>query len=214
MSRHVAGPVRTAHTRRFVRLRALLAGGLVLGIGGSLTLAAWTDSEFGQATFTASVFNTQSSVDLGTTWIDAITAGSQNFTFNPAGMSPTSTRYAPMWIRTKTGSMDGALALQGATGASGALGTALIYRVVRYTTGTCDVSQFTAGATYIVGAAGTPLAGGVPLTTAAAASTAVAANATPATQLCFEVTMKSDAANTLQGQSVTVNWEVKATSSS
>ncbi|WP_408605753.1 SipW-dependent-type signal peptide-containing protein [Leucobacter salsicius] len=30
----------------FTRVRAVLAGALVLGVGGSLTLAAWTDTEY------------------------------------------------------------------------------------------------------------------------------------------------------------------------
>lgn len=214
MARHTAGSAGRAGTRRFVRFRALLAGGLVLGIGGSLTLAAWNDSEFGQATFTASVFNTQSSVDSGATWIDATALGSQNFAFSPAGMSPTTVRYAPMWIRTKPLSLDGNLALQAATNTNGPLAAAFGYRVVRYSSGVCDASQFSAGATYIVGSPGTPAVGGVPLATPGTAATTVAANGSTTTQLCFEVAMRADAANSLQGQSVQVNWEVKASSSS
>ena len=37
-------------------------------------MAAWTDSEFGQATFTASSFNTESSINSGSTWADSTAA--------------------------------------------------------------------------------------------------------------------------------------------
>ena len=38
-------------------IRAILAGGLVLGVGAAVTLAAWNDSEFVTGTFTAGTFN-------------------------------------------------------------------------------------------------------------------------------------------------------------
>ncbi|WP_427996674.1 SipW-dependent-type signal peptide-containing protein, partial [Xanthomonas hortorum] len=38
------GPERAAQTRR--KIYAVLAGGLVVGVGSALTLAAWNDSEF------------------------------------------------------------------------------------------------------------------------------------------------------------------------
>jgi predicted ribosomally synthesized peptide with SipW-like signal peptide len=33
------------------KVRALLAGGLVLGVGAAITLAAWTDNVFGNSDF-------------------------------------------------------------------------------------------------------------------------------------------------------------------
>ncbi|UWF76726.1 MULTISPECIES: SipW-dependent-type signal peptide-containing protein [Microbacterium] len=44
---------REARRLRFRRIQALLAGGLVLGVGAAATLAAWNDTEHGSATFTA-----------------------------------------------------------------------------------------------------------------------------------------------------------------
>lgn len=101
------------------------------------------------------------------------------------------------------------MALQGASNDNAALAAALVYRVVRYSSGTCDSSQFTAGASYLVGTS----ASKVPLTTSGAA-TAVAANSLSPTQLCFEVTMLASADNSLQGANVTVTWEIKGTSDS
>lgn len=59
------------------RVRALLAGGLVFGVGAAVTLAAWTDSEFATGTFSSGAFNLMGSTD-GT-----------NFQDNPSG-SPAS----------------------------------------------------------------------------------------------------------------------------
>ncbi|MGE3194019.1 MAG: SipW-dependent-type signal peptide-containing protein, partial [Microbacteriaceae bacterium] len=46
-----------------LRVRAALAGGLVLGVSAGLTVASWTDAEYTSSTFTASAFGMQSSVD-------------------------------------------------------------------------------------------------------------------------------------------------------
>jgi predicted ribosomally synthesized peptide with SipW-like signal peptide len=187
-----------------------LAGGLVLGAGCTLTLAAWNDSEFAAGTFTASSFQIESSVNSGGAWLAHPTSGSAaTMAFSAAGMSPSTVNYAPIWIRTTAGSLSGTLTLQGASNNNAALAAALAYRVVRYSSGSCDSSQFTAGASYLVGTS----ASTVPLTTAGAA-TAVAANSLSPTQMCFEVTMLASADNSLQGASVTATWEIKGTSDS
>lgn len=45
------------------RARAILAGGLVLGVGAAITLAAWNDSEFATGTFSSGLFNLEGSID-------------------------------------------------------------------------------------------------------------------------------------------------------
>jgi predicted ribosomally synthesized peptide with SipW-like signal peptide len=57
------------------RLKAILAGGLVLGVGAAITLAAWNDSEFATGTFNSGHFNVQGSTD-GTTFADHTSSGS------------------------------------------------------------------------------------------------------------------------------------------
>lgn len=57
---------KTADRRKVL---AVLAGGLVLGVGAAVTLAAWNDSEFGAADFGAGTFVFQGSTD-GTTFED------------------------------------------------------------------------------------------------------------------------------------------------
>ena len=58
MTQHIAVPEIAAHDTakrrsRSRMIRAILAGGLVLGVGTAVTLAAWNDSEFVTETFTA-----------------------------------------------------------------------------------------------------------------------------------------------------------------
>lgn len=203
---------RASPRRLRTKAKALLAGGLVLGVGASVTMAAWTDNEYAQGTFTASIFNTESSVNLGTNWADNVTAPGPAMTFAGTGMSPTATRYAPFWIRSKAGSVAGTVALAAATTNNATFAAALELRVVTYTSGSCGAGLFISGAPYVVGSFAAPAT----LTTAGALAQALVATPGPGAgtpiQYCFQVSMRSDAANTLQDQSITVTWHLVATS--
>lgn len=196
-----------------LRLRALLAGGLVLGVGATMTLAAWNDSEFSTGTFSASSFALQSSTDSGGAWQEhGTSATAATMSFDATGMSPGSLNYASIWVRTTSGSLSGTLALQGGQlvqGGNAGLFAAFDYRVVRYTSGTCDASQFGEGASYIVGTSSSKVALGT-----AGSSTAVAASAGTPVRFCFEITMKTTADNSLQGTNSGAVWEIKGTSDS
>lgn len=65
---------RSSRVGRGRKLAALLAGGLVLGVGTMATLASWNDSEFASATFTAGRFNLEGSTDGGATYTEHSTA--------------------------------------------------------------------------------------------------------------------------------------------
>lgn len=54
----------TKDTQR--KVLAVLAGGVVLGVGVGVTLAAWNDSEFATGTFTAGSFNLEGSTTSAT----------------------------------------------------------------------------------------------------------------------------------------------------
>ncbi len=74
---------------RTTKARAILAGGLVLGVGAAVTLAAWTDDEFANGIFSAGTFVFQGSAD-GSDFSDNITAPGQSISFevNPGTLSP------------------------------------------------------------------------------------------------------------------------------
>jgi predicted ribosomally synthesized peptide with SipW-like signal peptide len=193
---------------------AVLAGGLALGLGSTSTLAAWTDSEIGQGSFTTSVFDTQSSTD-GVSYTDN-NGGGATLAFPATGMSPSTTRYATFFVRTKPGSSSGSMTLSGATytppGSDEAtvLGAALRYRVVS-TTGTCAAAAFTGSPVWVVGPTAQTLS--TPGSVAVALAGATASTPGTPSGLCFEVSLPSSAATTLQGASSTAVWQIVATSS-
>ncbi|MGO2139648.1 MAG: SipW-dependent-type signal peptide-containing protein [Leucobacter sp.] len=54
----------SAQSRRgWTKARALLAGGLVLGVGAAVTLAAWTDNEWVRGVFGTGTFGIEGSTD-------------------------------------------------------------------------------------------------------------------------------------------------------
>jgi predicted ribosomally synthesized peptide with SipW-like signal peptide len=214
MARHRA----PARPHRLQRLRALLAGGLVLGIGAAVTLAAWTDQEYASSgTFTASIFGTESSVDR-VTWTSHDTSGNAaTLTFNATAMSPGALVYASINIRTTaTTNVGGTVSLVSETNDAETLLDVLEYRAVRTAsvTATCDATAFTTGSpTYIVGD-GTPTY--VSITTVpgspVASTITVPGGATPELRFCFEVQLPSGTANSYQGTTGTVTWLFSATS--
>jgi predicted ribosomally synthesized peptide with SipW-like signal peptide len=101
------------------KARALLAGGLVLGIGAAFTLAAWTDNEwvFGQSGGAdgpgnpgTNKYQMQQNTYSGTAgaaaWSDQPDAsgGGLTFTLGAKDLKPGSTVYAPMQLRAVAGS--------------------------------------------------------------------------------------------------------------
>ena len=108
--------------------RAMLAGGLVLGVGATMTLAAWTDDEFAKGIFNTTSFGIEGSTD-GSAWDDhtpEANAATMTFTGGNA-MSPNTTVYSRYAIRTNTATTaDGKLALTAVTN-SGNDGLAALY---------------------------------------------------------------------------------------
>ena len=213
---------KTKHGVVFLRIRAILAGALALGLGGSVTLASWTDSDFAGGSFGTSVFQTESNVTkpyaaLGTWSTNDVSPGA-TLVFDATAMSPGTVFYAPFAIRTKATSVAGEVVLgipvvtSSGTGVTD-LGAALRYRVVR--SATCQASSFTGSPNFVVGSDGVkPLTVGqaVGVVNPLAAATATLPGA--ATQFCFEVSLPAGANNALQGQTATATWQFTATSSS
>jgi predicted ribosomally synthesized peptide with SipW-like signal peptide len=202
----------TAKRRRRSRMiRAILAGGLVLGVGTAVTLAAWNDSEFVTGTFTAGTFNMQGSTTDGVTFLDHPVGapGPLTFTVAPLLLSPGDTVYAPFAVRLAANTTNNAnVVITAPAATTGTIAANLTYEVVRTTAFTC--------------ASGTVDSTGTSLITAGTAVTAVAGPNTfaltkgapvtspGATQfLCFKVTA---GAGLTQGQTGTVTWQFTASS--
>ena len=122
----------TPDRRRRRKLLAIASGGLVLGIGAAITLAAWTDRESASGDFKAGSFALESSID-GTTFTD--TTGpddSLTLTFDDLAenLSPSDTASAVYAIRLDRSSTYSA-AVSGAVEASGSAADNLSYSVQR-----------------------------------------------------------------------------------
>jgi predicted ribosomally synthesized peptide with SipW-like signal peptide len=88
-------------TSRRTKIYAVLAGGLVLGVGAAVTLAVWNDSEFATGDFTAGTFVFEGSTD-GTAFAEHPTSGeaaSLSFSLGFDNLSPDDVVYAPYALR-------------------------------------------------------------------------------------------------------------------
>jgi predicted ribosomally synthesized peptide with SipW-like signal peptide len=196
------------------RLRASLAGALVLGVGATMTLAAWTDSENATGSFAASVFDTESSAN-GTTWASNTGSPGATLTFAATAMSPGTSSYAPLDVRTSLiSTVGGTVTLNSAT-PTGALGAVLEYRAIRITTATtCGLAAFSGTPTYIAGGSGPSY---IAVNTVPTGGSQVATTLGPAgsaTRYCFDVRVQQTAANTYQGTTASVTWLFGAVSTS
>ena len=198
----------------FTRARALLAGGLVLGIGATLTLAAWTDTEHATGTFATSTFGivrTATNAASPTDFADHAAAPGATLTLGLAAgaMSPGTTVYARFAVKTTAATnVTGKVSLSAAANAAAGLGPSLQYGVkVIPATSTCDATSYGASSTVIVAA-------GSPLSTAGSNPQALATLGSAAVSYCFEVTLPTGTPNTAQGTTVTPTWTFTAVSDS
>jgi predicted ribosomally synthesized peptide with SipW-like signal peptide len=197
---------------------ACLAGGVVLGVGAAVTLAAWNDDVFTQGTFTAGTFDVQGSTDGGTSWVEADTAGgAATLAFTLGGstlqtLSPGDTVYAPFALHTATGTTNGAdISIPTVTGDGGAILPNLSYTLVETSSATCDATAVAAADSTVIVPAGTAITGGTSTTTAFSLDPATTTAAGAPTYLCYAVTAGDALA---QGQTGTVTWDFHATSNS
>ncbi|MGC0365559.1 putative ribosomally synthesized peptide with SipW-like signal peptide [Rhodococcus sp. 27YEA15] len=202
------------------KIRALLAGGLVLGIGAAVTLAAWSDNVFGKTEFSTTSWNIQGSFsNTGTpVWNEYATAddaGVFSFTLEPLDLVPGVPVHAPVSLRIgpdPSGS-NANVQLLGATGGTGDLAAALRYSVYQGVSASeCNQGDLTAaGASAWVGTASNPVA----LSVGSATDDLLLSGDQTAVNLCFAVTLPEDADPvTLSGQTTgELVWQFAGTSS-
>lgn len=192
------------------KIRAVLAGGLVLGVGAAVTLAAWNDSEFAQGTFGAGHFNMQGSTN-GTDFSDhAAGAPAQlGFSLGFDGLSPTDTVAAPFVLHLDADTTNDAQVSVASAAVSGTAADELSYGIVQVAS--VAACTPTATGTQIVPA-------GTTLDSVTGASTLTLAKSTvPGTDpgadvfLCVQVTASSTIA---QDTTAVGTWEFLGTSTS
>lgn len=194
---------------RWLRLRALLAGGLVLGIGGAATLAAWNDSEYASSTVTASTFGIEGSVNGGAFAEHASSDSAASLVFNPAlpQISPGASGFMRFSVRTTAGStVGGTVGMQTptiSTDGSTALRDALRYSVRIIPSGSsCNAALFSNTNAPVIVANDTALTATVPSN-----SRTLQPAASGSADYCVRLSMLSSAGNDAQGRSLTVTWQ-------
>ncbi|SDH27522.1 SipW-cognate class signal peptide [Agrococcus jejuensis] len=195
-----------------MRLRAVLAGGLVLGIGTTATLAAWNDSEYATATVTASRFGIEGNIN-GTGYAEHATSPGPTLVFSPvtSAMSPSTSSYTTVLVRTTAlTNIGGSLVMSTSSAPSDAtLAAQLTYSVRSVPLGTtCDANVFTNSTGTQIVATNTPLTTAVPANT----QTLSTLGANPLTY-CIRISMLSTAPSTVQGLTTNVTWAWTGTSS-
>lgn len=215
-------------TRR--KLFAIAAAGLVLGVGGTMTLAAWVDTEWvfggvdggqdpdtpGVGTSTFVVEQNPTSPFSGTGWLENATNPGSPLVFSgsPLALSPGDVTYAPVALRTTADSVSGTVDPQVAVAAAGVatdddpgeLWAALELRV-----GVADLDDSdpapACNATTMGDATYAIIATGVGLSTAITGGQSLEAASGNILHYCFEITLPDDAPNTLQGRTVAPAWQ-------
>lgn len=185
------------------KVRAILAGGLVLGIGAAITLAAWNDSEFAQGTFTAGAFNLEGSTDGTTFGENPVTApATLGFTATPSNLSPGDVVTAPFAVRLDDATTNDATVTVSTEASTGAL-TGLTYTLTQSTAFGCGEPVTATLVTAGQDLGTTP--GSVTFALAQGAGTDPGAPV----NLCFRITADDDL---VQSQTGTTTWEFAAQS--
>lgn len=197
---------------RGTRIKAVLAGGLVLGLGAAITLAAWTDQEFATGTFTAGKFNLVGSAD-GLTFADHATTdpgvpAALSFSTGFNNLSRSSTVAAPYVLHLDAlTTVGGSGTVIGGTGSGAAL-THLTFKVVQVAA-IGDCAPAAAGIATIAPstAFGASIVGGTNYSLGAGNGTLPGTDVV----LCIQVTSDS---TLVQGSTATATWQFSATSTS
>jgi len=201
----MTGPRLSATPRASVKVRAALAGGLVFGLAAGLTVASWTDAERVGATFTASSFDLQSSLQGGAFTTSTSVSGTVT------GLYPGSLAYLSLKVKTAAVSTSGTVSLSAAANSTGLDGV-LRYRIVQ-TAAACTSTAFTGSPAYVVGS-GAPAYQQVNAALAATPGLALAANAGTEVDYCIELGMPLGVTQSGNaGASGTVTWNIIGTSS-
>ena len=187
------------------KVAALLAGGLVLGVGTMATLASWNDSEYASATFSAGRFNLEGSTN-GTAWDDHIAAPGAPLSFTAPfnNLTPTDVVYAPFAIRLAANTTNDATVT--ITASSSGTVTNLNYKLVKSTSMSCDAAAIAGGTTLVNSSAVGAATGAVTFDVTKGSPTTSAGETA---FLCFQVTAGTGLA---QGQTGSGTWQFQAVS--
>lgn len=214
------------------KIMALAAAGLVLGVGGTVTLAAWVDTEWvygGTGGDTPGVGTSEFVVeqnrstpylnDLGS-WgeFPANPGGSLTFTgAAPLALTPGDSTYARVSLRTTVASVGGNVQLEAAVPATGVVpddAGGLLWDAIELRVGVIELDDAVAApacnAAFFATADSIVITGG--LADAAAIDIPIDSAGSSYLHWCFELTLPDDADSELQGRTIAPAWEFVSTS--
>jgi predicted ribosomally synthesized peptide with SipW-like signal peptide len=198
-----------AARRRRRQVQALAAGGLVLGVGATATIAAWTDQTFGSGEFSTGTFSIEANTDGD---IEGDWASTNTMQFVSDNWFPGQTEVAPVLIRTSPDTTyDGEITVESElTHADEVpnidLGDYWEYRAAapNLSEGTECPASLDSSSGFLFGSNDSFVAmaeEAVPRGTHT-----VAAGGTEVVVYCFEVRLASDAPNEVQGTNIEHTW--------
>ena len=233
---------RTSSISRSLRRRrilAVLAGGLVLGVGGTMTLASWTDSEWvwggadgGPGVGTSEFVVLQNTLspangEGATGWVEEPDNPGGELVFSPltAGddilaLTPGETFYAPVALKTSDASIAGTVDLLGAlpsTGGviddpAGTLWTSLQVRVALEIQAAADAAP-TCDQAFFDASGVIPIVATGGLGSAGTPDQPISGGGDDVHYYCFEISLPDNAVTqTLQGRTVAPAWQFLSTS--
>lgn len=190
------------------KVAAVLAGGLVLGVGAAVTMAAWTDSQYATATFTSGTFALESSVD-GNNWKNHTVNTPALISMGTSAMSPGTSGFGYLDVRTtKASTLGGKAVLLPATASAESdtgMIAALEMRAKVIGAGQICNDSALAGVPYQAATAEPNASGDLKLATGTAGIPV---------RFCLEVRMKTAGVpNSVQGKTAVLVWTVNGTSS-
>ncbi|NLA65954.1 MAG: hypothetical protein GX862_08575 [Leucobacter sp.] len=173
------------------KAKAILAGGLVLGVGAAVTLAAWTDQEWAIGNFGTGQFGIEGSIDGTDFTSHATEAGAAQLSFSaetPTDLTPTDVVYESFAVRLEQNSTRQAEVDITQHDDDAIAGTSAAFRLT--TSLDCDADAFVAGT----------------------ADTSFTLGETDDVQyICFEVTADSEEA-LAKGATGSFTWQFEAES--
>lgn len=128
------------------KIRAIAAGGAVLGVGAAITLAAWSDSELADGLFGAGSFDIEGSAD-GVSW-DSHSDTPLNLAFGGEGVADNLSPGVPVYNEyhlQNSGSVPAYISYSATAQGALDLGADISYGMVSTTAETCDADGFAAG---------------------------------------------------------------------
>lgn len=206
----------TRESRRLqlLRIRALLAAGIVLGLGASATLAAWVDSEHATSTVSSGTFGIVSRAGTGAFSEHESPQAALVVPLDATGLYPGQSRAALVQIQAN-GSVPGAVNITAASATdpagnplsanAAALRDALSVGVRVTSSASATPPACTTGTTPDVTVTGI---GNLPSLTEASLEAAGGNTVS----YCIIVTLDSSAPNNVQGQEVRAQWTFTGTS--